>query len=70
MGDVDLNGRALSIVQTLTTVSHRVHIGRPTTGKSRRRVSLDAVTFDALRVHRIRQLEERLAVASRIYGTK
>jgi integrase len=59
--DVDLDGRALSIVQTLTTVSNRVHIGPPKTGKSRRRVSLDTVTFDALRAHRMRQLEERLA---------
>ena len=59
--DVDLDARALSIVQTLTTVSNRIHIGPPTTGKSRRRVSLDAVTFDALKTHRTRQLEERLA---------
>jgi integrase len=59
--DVDLDGRALAIVQTLTTVSNRIHIGPPKTGKSRRRVSLDTVTFDALRAHRMRQLEERLA---------
>jgi integrase len=59
--DVDLDERALSIVQTLTTVSGRVHIGPPKTGKSRRRVSLDTVTFDALKAHRTRQLEERLA---------
>jgi integrase len=59
--DVGLDGRALSIVQTLTTVSNRIHIGPPKTGKSRRRVSLDTVTFEALRAHRMRQLEERLA---------
>ncbi len=59
--DVDLDGRALSIVQTLTTVSNRIHVGPPKTGKSRRRVTLDTVTFDALRAHRMRQLEERLA---------
>jgi integrase len=52
--DVDLDGRALSIVQTLTTVSNHLHIGPPKTGKSRRRVSLDTVTFDALRAHRMR----------------
>lgn len=54
-------GRALSIVQTLTTVSNRIHIGPPKAGKSRRRVSLDTVTFDALRARRMRQLEQRLA---------
>lgn len=59
--DVDVDARALSIVQTLTTVSNRIHLGPPKTGKSRRRVSLDAVTFDALKAHRTRQLEERLA---------
>lgn len=50
--DVDLDARALSIVQTLTTVSNRIHIGPPKTGKSRRRVSLDAVAFDALKAPR------------------
>jgi integrase len=40
-----------------------LHIGPPKTGKSRRRVSLDTVTFDALKAHRARQLEERLAAA-------
>lgn len=58
--DVDFDARALSIVQALTTVSNRIHIGPPKTGKSRRRVSLDGVTFDALKAHRTRQLEERL----------
>lgn len=61
--DVDFDARALSIVQTLTTVGNRLHIGPPKTGKSRRRVSLDIVTLDALKAHRMRQLEERLAAA-------
>jgi integrase len=61
--DVDFDGRALSIVQTLTTVSNRLHIGPPKTGKSRRRVSVDSVTLEALKAHRTHQLEERLAAA-------
>ena len=61
--DVDFDARALSIVQTLTTVSNRLHIGPPKTGKSRRRVSVDSVTLEALKEHRTRQLEERLAAA-------
>ena len=61
--DVDFAGRALSIVQTLTTVRGERHIGPPKTGKSRRRVSIDAVTLDALKAHRKRQRVERIAAA-------
>ena len=59
--DIDFDGRALSIVQTLTTVRGEMHIGPPKTGKSRRRVSIDNVTFDALKAHRKAQREERMA---------
>ena len=61
--DVDFTGRALSIVQTLTTVRGDKHIGPPKTGKSRRRVSIDSVTLDALKEHRKRQRVERTATA-------
>ena len=61
--DVDFTGRALSIVQTLTTVRGDKHIGPPKTGKSRRRVSIDSVTLDALKAHRKRQRVERIAAA-------
>ena len=61
--DVDFSGRALSIVQTLTTVRGDTHIGPPKTGKSRRRVSIDAVTLEALKAHRKRQRLERMAAA-------
>ncbi len=61
--DVDFDGRALSIVQTLTTVSGEKHIGPPKTGKSRRRVSIDTITLDALKAHRKAQRQERMAAA-------
>ena len=61
--DVDFDGRALSIVQTLTTVRGEKHFGPPKTGKSRRRVSIDAVTLDALKAHRKAQREQRMAAA-------
>jgi integrase len=61
--DVDFACRALSIVQTLTTVRGDKHIGPPKTGKSRRRVSIDRVTLDALKAHRKRQRVERIAAA-------
>lgn len=61
--DVDFDGRALSIVQTLTTVRGEKHIGPPKTGKSRRRVSIDGVTLDALKAHCKQQRVERIAAA-------
>ena len=50
-------------MQTLTTVRGEKHFGPPKTGKSRRRVSIDAVTLDALRAHRKAQREQRMAAA-------
>lgn len=61
--DVDFTGRALSIVQTLKTVRGDKHIGPPKTGKSRRRVSIDGVTLDALKAHRKWQRVVRIAAA-------
>ena len=61
--DIDFDNRSLSIVQTLTTVRGERHIGPPKTGKSRRRVSVDKVTLDALKSHRKRQRVERIAAA-------
>ena len=61
--DIDFDDRSLSIVQTLTTVRGERHIGPPKTGKSRRRVSVDKVTLDALKSHRKRKRVERIAAA-------
>ncbi|MGH9032945.1 MAG: tyrosine-type recombinase/integrase [Acidimicrobiia bacterium] len=59
-GDVDLTAGRLSIVQTITTVRDKAVFSPPKTSRSRRSVSLDPVTFAALRDHRRRQNEERL----------
>jgi integrase len=59
--DVDLSSRRCSIVQTLTTVNNELLLTAPKTAKSRRRLALDARTATALRDHRRRQAEERLA---------
>jgi integrase len=68
--DVDLDAGHLSISRTLiTTDVQRVGEpgmawGTPKTGKGRRKVALDPGTVTALRKHRTRQLEERLAGGS------
>jgi len=68
--DVDLDAGRLSISRTLiTTDVQRVGEpgmawGTPKTGKGRRQVALDPSTVAALRTHRKRQLQERLAVGA------
>jgi integrase len=60
--DVDLEGGRLSIIQTLTTVGYRILFQDTTkTDGSTRHMMLDAATVTALRKHRARQSEERLA---------
>jgi integrase len=56
--DVDLGTGRLAVVQTL--VGKR-QLSQPKTDRSRRSVALDPATVTALREHRKRQLEERLA---------
>jgi integrase len=56
--DVDLDAGRVSIVQTL--VGKR-QLSKPKTDKGQRNIALDTGTVAALREHRKRQLEERLA---------
>jgi integrase len=60
--DVDLDLGRLAIVQTHVLVDRQVIVSEPKTAKGRRTVALDATTLTALRQHRKRQLEERLAL--------
>jgi integrase len=59
--DVDLEAGRLAIRQTLLAVGHALSYSEPKTKRGRRLVSLDPVTWSALREHRKRQLEERMA---------
>ncbi len=65
--DVDLDAGTLRVVRTLITTdvqrkgSPGMAWGTPKTAKGRRTVALDPATVTALRMHRTRQLEERLA---------
>jgi integrase len=58
---VDLEAGRLAVRQTLTVADYKPHLAQPKTERSRREVALDADTVAALREHRTRQLEARLA---------
>jgi integrase len=62
--DVDLDAGRLAVRRALVTVGYRVEWSEPKTDASRRVVALDPATVDALRGHRRRQLEERLALGA------
>lgn len=59
---LDLNASRLSVSRSLVSVDYRVEISEPKTAQARRQVALDPATVQALRDHRMRQLEERLAM--------
>jgi len=61
--EVDLDRRRLRVTATLAGVSQGVPVlAPPKTQRSRREVHLSDVASDALRQHRSRQLEQRLAI--------
>ncbi len=59
--DVDLERGSLTILQVRTAVNYAVETGTPKTDKGSRTIALDPATLTALRTHRLRQNEERLA---------
>lgn len=59
--DVDLDAGRAAVRQTLVVVGHEVQVSQPKTKRGRRSVALDAATVAALRAHRKRQAEQRLA---------
>jgi len=59
--DIDLGRECLSIRQTRTVVKSSPETGSPKTSKGTRTIALDPATVAALRSHRRRQSEERLA---------
>lgn len=59
--DVDLENTRASVRRTLTKSGGRLLFGEPKTKKSRRTIQLTAGSVNALRAHRKRQVEERLA---------
>jgi integrase len=57
--DLDLDDCRLSVVHTITTVSHKPVLSTPKTKRSRRAIYLDANPVDVLRAHRDAQRAER-----------
>jgi len=60
--DVDLDRGRISIAQTIIAIGYSLTFSTPKTARGRRTISLDPTTIDALRQHRTRQLERRLAI--------
>jgi len=60
--DVDLDNARLAVRQTIISVAYEIKVSTPKTAQGRRSIALDSETVRALRLHRTRQLEERLAL--------
>ena len=63
--DVDLDAGTLRVRQALQRIKGGLILVEPKSATSHRTVALPAVVAEALRAHRIRQLEERLASGGR-----
>jgi integrase len=63
--DVDLDAGRISPRRPRVVVNYEVVVSEPKTAKGRRSLALDPATMSALREHRTRQLEQRLAVGPR-----
>jgi integrase len=63
--DVDLDAGRVSPRRPRVVVNHQVLVSEPKTAKGRRSIALDPATVAALREHRRRQLEDRLAIGPR-----
>ena len=68
--DVDLDAGRVSPRRPRVVVNYEVHVSEPKTAKGRRSLALDPATVAALRQHRARQAEERLAVGPRLAGLR
>lgn len=62
---VDLEAGVLAVRQTLERGGSEPRFGEPKTERSRRAINMPAIVTAALRKHRTRQLEERLAAGAR-----
>lgn len=63
--DVDLDRATLRVRAQLQRIDGKLRLTEPKSKRSRRLVSLPAFAVDALREHRVRQLQERLLAGSR-----
>ena len=63
--DIDFDGRALQINQTILSVNYELMVGGPKTARSRRRVALDPATLEVLGEHRKAQRVEKALIGKR-----
>lgn len=66
--NLDLNDGSLTVRGALQRVNSKLQLVEPKTRSSRRTISLSEITVSALRQHRVKQLEERLAAGSEWRG--
>jgi len=62
--DIDLESARAQVRQTRVVTEGKVVVSEPKTARGRRSVALDSTTVAALKEHRRRQLEDRLAAGS------
>lgn len=62
--DLDLDTASAAVRQTIVVVNYEIRYSEPKTRRGRRTVDLDRQTVEALRSHRVRQAQERLAAGS------
>lgn len=60
--DLDLDAGALRVRRTLHRVGGKLHAGEPKSAKGRRTVALSGLALAALKRHRVRQAQQRLAL--------
>ncbi len=58
--DIDLDGAVLTVNQAVEETMAGLRVKSPKTKRSRRNITLPALTVEALRRHRLHQLEERM----------
>ncbi len=63
--DIDLDARTLRVAFQVQRIEGTLQLVQPKTKESRRTIPLPAVAVEALRSHRVRQLEERLQAGER-----
>ena len=68
--DIDLDAGVLAVRQTLERAGTEPRFGEPKTARSRRTINMPDIVTVALRRHRTRQLEERLAAGPRWHESR
>jgi integrase len=63
--DLDLDAGRVAVRRPRILVDYQVQVSEPKTAKGRRSLALDPMTVVALRAHRARQAEEKLAIGGR-----